>query len=854
MAVKTFVLDNGMEVLLEENRTAPVISFNALVKVGSAFETDAEAGMCHVIEHMLFKGTPTRPVGVIARDIEAAGGEINAYTSFDQTVFYINMATRFADRGLAILADAIQNPLFDEEELAREKEVILEEIRREKDNPGRMVGEMLFKHAYSRHPYGRPIIGCPETVRSFTQKHLIDFYRRWYVPKNISFIVVGDFDVETMLEQLKRTFARFDGPPPPVATIEMIVEPPQRDMRVVIEHMNIQSTYMALAYHIPAITHPDVPALDAMSHILGGAESSRLEQIVKEKKHLVHQIAAVSYTPKDPGIMTISAVLNDANAVKALDAICHEIERMQKEPVLVSELSSAKLNIRSNEIYEKETVGGQAGKLASFLAAAGTHEFEARYYQMLIDVRAETIRQVAKRYMTPENCTLAVLTPHGSPWPKKKKKLSEAMGFERAEKRPARIPKEEQTRIREFKLGSGAKIIVRENHNLPLVAMSAAWIGGTRSETPSNNGISELASRLLTKGTTTRDAVTIAKESERLAGHIDGFSGRNTFGLRCQFISDYVTDAVDLFCDILTHPSFAPHEVEHEKRLLLQSIKDQEDALASMAFIHFMKTLFPKHPYGLRVMGETRSVKMMTPAMIRRFYKETLKGEGTVISVVGDISPKEIVELLEANLCDLPKGRRKQVRIAADPKPVAPRVVEAKKKEKQQAHIVIGFRGTTFMNPDRYVMAVLNNILAGQGGRLFLELRDRMSLAYAVSSMHVEGIEPGHFAVYIGTEPGKIQTAVNGIRTELRKILSEPVSADELSRAQQYIVGTYELESQRLMALASSYTLNDLYGLGAGEIERYPKKILAVTREDISKVAKKYFETEAYVLSIIRPE
>ena len=142
MTVKTFTLDNGMQLLLEENRSAPVISFNALVKVGSSFETDAEAGMCHVIEHMLFKGTPTRPVGAIARDIEAAGGEINAYTSFDQTVYYINMAMRFADRGLAILADALQHPLFDENELAREKEVILEEIRREKDNPGRMVGEI----------------------------------------------------------------------------------------------------------------------------------------------------------------------------------------------------------------------------------------------------------------------------------------------------------------------------------------------------------------------------------------------------------------------------------------------------------------------------------------------------------------------------------------------------------------------------------------------------------------------------------------------------------------------------------------------------------------------------------------
>ncbi len=854
MTVKTFTLDNGMTLLLEENRAAPVISFNALVKVGSAFETDAEAGMCHVIEHMLFKGTPTRPVGAIARDIEAAGGEINAYTSFDQTVYYINMATRFADKGLAILADALQHPLFDEDELAREKEVILEEIRREKDNPGRMVGELLFKHSYARHPYGRPIIGFPETVNSFTRKTLLDFFRRWYVPKNIAFIVVGDFDTETMLEQLRRTFAHFEGPPPPQPEVETIVEPPQKELRVIVEHMNIQSTYLAIAYHIPAIVHPDVPALDAMSHILGGTESSRLEQIVKEKKHLVHQIGAASYTPKDPGLMTISAVLNDGNVGKALEAIRTEIERMHKEPVLVSELSRAKLNIRSVEVYEKETVGGQAGKLASFLAAAGSHEFESRYYQMLMDVRAETIRQVTRRYLTPENCTLAILTPHGSEWAKKRKQLTSAMGYEAAGKPAKKTPKETLAPIKEFKLKGGLRLVVRENHNLPLVAISAAWLGGTRFETPANNGISELGARLLTKGTKTRDAVTIAKEIERLAGHLDGFSGRNTIGLRCQFISDYINDGVELFTDVLTHPAFAPHEVAHEKRLILQAIKDQEDALASIAFIQFLKKLFPKHPYGLRVLGTAKSVSPLTPSLIKRHYEKMLKSEGIVISVVGDVSPKEITEMLEYYLADLPRGHVRYPRIQIDPKPARPEIVETKKKEKQQAHIVMGFQGTSFNSHDRYAMSVLNNILAGQGGRLFLELRDRMGLAYAVSSVNAEGIEPGYFAVYIGTEPGKVDTAIGGIKNELTKIITEPVSSDELSRSQQYLVGTYELESQRLMALASSYTFNTLYGLGIAEVERYPGKILAVTREDVSRVAAKYIKPDAYVLSIIRPE
>ena len=412
MAIETFTLENGMQVLLEENHAAKVVSFNALVKVGSANETDDEAGICHVIEHMLFKGTPTRPAGAIARDVEAAGGEINAYTSIDQTVFYINMARRFADKGLSILADALRNPLFDADELAREAEVILEEIRREHDNPSRMVGEHLFEEAFKKHTYGRPIIGFPRTVKSFTRGQILSFYRRWYSPRNIVFIAMGDFESKKMLSEIRQAFDGFDGPEAPAQ--EIPAEPPQTRPRLFVKAMNVQSAYLALGFHIPAITHEDVPAIDVMAHILGGADSSRLEQEIKEKRRLVHNIYSYAFTPKDPGIMAIGATLADADVPRAIEMIRREVERIQQEPVTSAELSRAKLNIRSNEIYEKETVGGQASKIAYFLATAGSHDFEGRYYAMLSEVRAENVREAARRYLSFESCTAVLIVPEGS--------------------------------------------------------------------------------------------------------------------------------------------------------------------------------------------------------------------------------------------------------------------------------------------------------------------------------------------------------------------------------------------------------------------------------------------------------
>lgn len=849
MPIQTFTLKNGMQVLLEENHAVKVVSFQALVKVGSANESVSEAGICHVIEHMLFKGTPTRPTGTIARDIEAAGGDINAYTSIDQTVFYINMAMRFADRGLAILADAIKNPLFDADELAREAEVILEEIRREHDNPGRMVLENLFHTAYRVHTYGRPIIGTAESVKSFTREQLLDFHRRWYTPKNIAFIAVGDFETKAMLRRIEKAFADFTGSEPPSQRIP--AEPAHTKGALCVNKMNIQSAYLSMGFNVPELTHPDVPAIDLLAHILGGAESSRLEQVIKERKRLVHNIYSFAFTPKHPGLLVVGAMLADKDVPKAMGEIQLELQKLAEEPVTSEELARAKLSIRSNEIYDKETVGGQAGKIASFLATANDHTFEARYYQKLADVGAEEVMEAAQKYLTPGNCTTSLIVPDNSRLSERHKAIAKCV---------ATLPKKKKARRKaalggaeRIRLKNGATLLVIENRNLPMVSICTANLGGTRSETPATNGTSGLMARLLTKGTKTRSAIRIAEDIEKIAGHVDGYSGRNSCGVRCEFLSEHLHQGFELFADVLMNPAFAPAEVAKEKTIVLKAIRDQEDALSSLAFIELMKRLYPKHPYGLRQLGTKKSVQMITPAKLAQFHRSTLSAKNMIIGVAGDVGAAEVEKLANELLSGLPKGKAKSRKPKADPRTKKPVESIITKRDKQQAHIVIGFQGTTYKSADRYPMVVLNNILAGQGGRLFRELRDRMSLAYSVSSMNQDGIEPGYFAVYIGTDPAKLDTAINAIFAELEAIREKKVGAEELARAKQYVVGTYDLGLQRNGAIASTYVFNELYGLKLDEIAKYPQHIMDVTTEDVQRVAKKYIQPNAYTMAVIKP-
>lgn len=844
-------LDNGMEVLLEENHAAPVISLHMLVKVGSAMEAKNEAGLCHLIEHMLFKGTPSRKVGAIAKDVEAAGGEINAYTSLDQTVFLINMASRFSGKGLSILADAICNPLFDKQELQHEKEVILEEIRRERDNPAHRNSELMFMNAYKRHPYKNPIIGRIETVKSFTRGQILDFYRRWYTPDNMTLIVVGQFKSAAMLNSIEKAFRSFKVQKP--VHRKLPHEPASKGISIHLEENPIHATYFSMSFHIPEITHPDVPALDILSHILADTDSSRLQQEIREKKQLVNAVFSYAFTPKDPGLFIVGGLTSPEKTCKAITSIWDEIHKLYLSPIKNSELNRAKLIIKSHEIYEKETTGGQASKYAYFMATAGTHLFDQEYYRALQDVRVGDVRRAVQKYLTPENLTLVAVHPKGSQNIINTPAIKNHIERLRPTRQSVKKVESHVSPPVVSKLSNGIRLVLRENHTLPIVSCCAAVHGGLRFENKANNGINNLLALVISKGTKTKTAVQIAERIESIAGSIDGFSGRNTFGLRSEFLSDKFDEGFDLFAEVLTQPSFTPSEISKEKLQVLDAIKNQEDALSTLAFIKFLAALFPHHPYGLKVLGEKNSVKKIGRKQLLNYYQRMITPANMVVSVVGDISPDEVVTAAENKLA-LPG--RKAPKLSA-PKPEAPSekavTVEYRRPEKKQAHIVMGFLGPRIDSKDHYAVAVLNNILSGQGGRLFLKLRDRMSLAYAIGSTYFAGLEPGYIAVYMGTDPSKLTIATSGIKKELELLVKKGVSAEELSRSKNHLIGSYELEKQRNLNLAGGYAFNLLYGLGIKEVEEYPKKINAVSPAGILDAARKYLRLDAPVTAIVKP-
>ncbi len=849
--VTKYSLENGMTVLLERNDSSPVVAVNVWVKTGSACEVEGEYGLAHVHEHMLFKGTEKRRVGEIAGMVEAGGGDINAFTSFDETVYYIVSAKRFLPMALDLLSDVMENSAFDPAELEKELEVVQEEIRRGEDSPSRVLSQELLSTAYSVHAYGRPIIGTKQSVGSFTRDGILDFYKKWYSPDNMILVVVGDFDPEKIKDAVAATFGKRKKRKTPAC--ELPSEPEQNRTRTFVLGRDVSTGYFSFAFHTPSAGHADTPVLDVISGILGTGDSSRLYRKLKEQNATVNDIYAYAYSLKENGLFIVGGVFDPEKVKKASTEIIAEIELIKNEPVGAEELARAKTNIERDFIRTKETMQGQARKLGYFELETGDHGYERLYLERVRGVTPEDIVRVARKYLAGENLTAGVLLP-------KDKTKAVEQDFKKALLFPDGTDKKEKKKVStaqaefgKYELSNGIRVLLKRNPAVPLFSIHAAFLGGLRYEDTGTNGTSNFMAEMFTRGTSNRSAEDIAVQIEGLGGTVDGFSGKNSVGVTLSSLSENFEGALDIFSDVILNPSFSDEEMERGRREILAALEKQQDNLTGKTVRNFLKTLFLKHPYRFNVLGTEENVSGFNSADILGFYERVIRPENMVISVAGDIDMEKTLGVLEKLFGSMKKGGFEKTRPPRESALLAARETVEFEKDKAQTHIIAGFHAPGFKSRDRYAFEVLNSVLSGQGGRLFIELRDKKSLAYAVTSFYVPGMDGGYFGVYIGTAPQKEKEALGAIKEQLQLVL-KGVGEQELERAKNYIVGSFEIGLQRNSAQASTVAFDELYGIGTYEYRKFPEKILAVTADDVARVARKYINPEAAAVAIVKPE
>ncbi len=818
-----WILPNGLTMIVQEDHSAPVASVQAWCATGSIDEDQhLGAGLSHILEHMLFKGTKTRGKNEIAQKIQDVGGYINAYTSFDRTVFWIDVPKYGVATALDILADAMMNSTLPPEEYQKEQEVIRREFAMGMDDPDRMAGLLLFSTAYQVHPYRFPVIGDIEIYNQLTQEQVMQYYKTRYVPNNLTFIIVGDVDAETVHQQLTGLFKPY--PEKSLQPVFIPTEPPQLGRREVHQEFATELSHLTLAWHIPAVTNPNVPALDLLSTILGEGRSSRLYRRVREEAGLAFGISAFSYTPGDPGLFGIDATV-DPKKREAAEQLSLQI---------VDDVAKAKKIMLSHHLGALTTMRGQASDVGSNWLLTRNLNFSRDYLDAVQKVSVDDIKRVAATYLTEQNLTVISLNPKGSLATKAEGPKAVAAG-----------------EIQKFELSNGLRLLVREDPRLPLVAMGAVFRGGLLAENPQDNGITHLMAKVLLKGTKTRTAEQIANEIEAVGGSISSESGNNSFGVSLDVMKPDLKLGVDLLSDVLLNATMPEKAIAREKEIQIAAIQQEEEQLTTVARNIMRQALFPQHPYALRSNGSVESVQRLTQKDLLEFRDRYVVAQNGVMYVFGDVKAAEVKQLVEQAL-----GKMKPGALAlTDAKPSMPlgkpETVESR-KEKAQSVIMVGFRGASMSSPDRYALELIDEASSDLGSRFFIRIRDP-GWAYYVGASQMQGLVPGLFSFYLGTDPQKIEPVKTALLDEIHKLANEGLTPEELARAKKKLIGQQEIANQSNDAFGYHCALDELYALGFDYYKQLEHDVNAVTLEDIKKVAAKYFRDQPYVLATVRP-
>ena len=798
-------LKNGMSVLVREDDRFPLVNIRILVHAGSAYETPAQAGISHVLEHMVFKGAGDpgpgqMGTGEVARRIEAAGGSLNAGTSFDHTTYYVEVPDQAWKLGLATVVDMTLKPTLDPKELESEKEVVLAELKRGEDSPDTMLFHTVQRMLWKNTSYEWPVIGFPGTVRAVTSQSMRAYIAPLYQPQNMLLCVVGRVKAAEVLAEAERLLGGLANtsqltPPVPFAA-PRAAEADGPQLTVVPGPWN--KLHLALAFPAPDFLSAKMAGLDVLAQVLGGDSTSRLYRKFKYDRRLVDSISVGSSNLERSGVLMVGAVLDADKLPEFWEALVTELAAFDPASITGQELARARTNIEAGLFLTKETISGLAGKITHQYAFEGGPQGEANYLQGIASVDRAQLTALYREFFRPERLSVAALTPKGvtvetgpllavlnKRWPAKTTAKGEA------EAATAKA-------IRQVSLPGGGTLVFQPDHTLPYTALSLAWPGGDGLLAPAEQGLAALTASMLGRGTKKLSANQLEDFLADRASSLGANAGTETFSVSAKFPSRFSADMLGLVRQTLTSPAFAQKELARAREDQLNAIKHSEDQPISLLFRNLSGILFASAPQNYKRLGLAESVAKMTEAQAKGFWARQSR-EPFVLSVCGEFDEAQVTAFalaLEQELRVQPKAYAIKTP-AWNPKARKTLTLKGRK----QSHLLVVFPAPGREDLETSTrLSVLRAILAGQSGLLFRDLRDRQGLGYTVTAFMSQGKHAGYMAFYIATDPDKVPQALEGFRKAARDIGAQALPEAELARAKNLLSGEYYQDRQALLA------------------------------------------------------
>lgn len=832
--VERHTLPNGLTLVHRPDFSSEVVSVQVWVKTGSIHEDSLiGSGLSHYLEHMLFKGTSRRDGKSISREVHAIGGSINAYTTFDRTVYYIDAPSTAFEQVVDVLSDIVNHSVLPEHEVEKERDVILREIDMGLDDPDRQLSQALFRTAFQRHPYREPVIGHRALYEQVTSDELREYYHARYVPNNMVVSVVGAVTPEACLAEIEKTFGVL--PRGRLAPVRIESEPVQLAARRedIVGDYNIFRG--GLGFKVPHLSHPDSPRLDALAHALGGGESSLLWERLRNQQKLVNYIDCRNWNPGGRGLFWISYVCDSTKSSEVEQAILDLLAEVVADGLPESVVEKARRQALSSEINGRKTMSGQASRLGLGEVVIGDIHYGRRYLQRLQAVKSGDLQAAAKQYLVSESMSSVTLGP--APQLAETFALEEALTLEPFE---------------QVELSNGARLLLQPSRRLPKVHLRCVLQGGPLYEPAGQRGVSALLAELLTKDTARRSAQAIAELIESIGGSFSATGGNNTISMSIEVLPADLDIALELLSDALTAPTFDEATFATEREAQVASLMEDDDEILDFGFRKLRERFFGEHPFAVGSDGRVTDLEALTAQDVAAHYRELVCGGNLVLSVTGDFESEAMVKRLRPLLETQIPARAFKPQTAASPSVAAYTGHEV--MDREQAVVLQAYPDAGIQEADFIVAEVLNELFSGMSSRLFERVREDQGMAYYVGTTRVIGLTTGMFVFYAGTHPSQAAAVVREMDTEIARVAAGEVTDDELARCRTRLKAARPMGKQTIGARAMHAAIQVTYGLPIDDDAEHAAQLDAVDAAELARFAQTYFTADKRVQLIVGPE
>lgn len=832
----TYKLDNGQTLIIEQVKNNPIVTIDTWVKTGSINETDTNSGISHFLEHLFFKGTETHPTGDFDKILESKGAITNAATSKDFTHFYVTIASEYFDKALELHADMLLHPQIPRKEMEKERKVVLEEIAKDANSPQNICYENLNKMMYTTHPYKRRVIGSAKVIETVSRDDVLNYYKKYYSPSNMTTIIVGDVDPARVLELAKKDFNE-----PYQDTIKNSYKKEHllTTQKQNTEYMQTNSGYMLMGFRGADVNNNDTYALDVLSTILGDGTSSKLYQSVKEQKQLVNSISTSNSTMKEDGIFSVNANFVPQNALKVENAIWYEINKIKEFGVSDSDLKIAKKMIESDTYYSRESISNIASELGYISTLTNSTDYYNTYLPKINKVTAYDVKRVANKYLTTNNSAVSFVLPKGE---------QVRQEIQQNVQHKAQLLSSNST-TKKYQLDNNATLLITDSSYNDIVAISISAKGGNFLE--GKKGTSRIFADLLLKGTKQYSAIELSKLLEENGINISFNPGSDTFQIGIQTTTKQLETTLNILNDILNNSTFDDIDIEKDKTVLLNKIKQERDNPLSLALDGYRSEIFGNSTYSSSNALLEKSLPQVNRTDIITYRDKILGAKNIIISVNGKTSTDLIINKFSSIFKDnsAPQFDYKNYTI---PKLTKEESIIKKLDNQKTAWLILGWQTDGVMNLKDYAtLEVVNTMLgSGMSSRLFKSIREQEGLAYQLGSSFRPNILAGAFSVYVGTNPQTLEKSKSKVFEEIDKFKTQFVSDKELNAAKERLLGEFVIALETNSDKATTLGWLEASGRGYKFIDNYKDLINSVTVSDIVEAANKYFKNN-YAISIV---